>query len=290
MPPRALTALSVFALPALAGCGELSSTEASAEAPIYGGRVEDEGTLVARSTLALFSGADADTGYALVDGSATLIAPNIAVGAAHTCLKFRPRFASFGPQMPVAEPYGSFADARRYPRVRPVVRCVAHPGYDDTAASREDHASRPVHDIAVFFLAGTPAGVAPVKLLAPDAELPREITLAGFGAYEDQFDRWWEGMKPYALRRVDTFVGEEYPASYQFRDGPIQGKGSCQGDSGGSVYVRITAATPELVLAGIPVSGPACDEGIGYNTDIRDHLGWLESTAGQTLRVARSLP
>ena len=282
-----------FALAAATGLAcapDSPAAHGSVAERIYGGDVEAAGSVVARSTVALFSGADADTGYVLVDGSATLIAPNLAVGAAHTCLKFRPRYASFGPEMPVAEPFDSFSDARRYPNVRPIVRCVAHPGYDDTAAARDDYDSHPVHDIALFYLASTPAGFGSARVLAANAPLPGAITLAGFGAHETQFDRWWEGMQPYALRRVDTFLSEEYRASYQFKDGPNPGKGSCQCDSGGSVYVRITTGTTAPTLAGIPVSGPACDEGIGYNTDIRHHIAWIESTAGVRLSVAPSAP
>jgi hypothetical protein len=264
-----------------------SDDVAPAQAAIYGGQLVAEKDAIARSTIALFSEADWQTDHVLVDGSATLVAPNLAVGAAHTCVKFAPAFAAFGPTLPEALPYESFGNRKKFPTVRRVLRCVAHEAYDDDAA-RSDQQVKPVHDIALFFLEGTPAGFGPARVLAQDAALPTDVTIAGFGAYDGQFDDiYTEGMKPYGLRAVDSFISEVYPASLQFKDGPNPGKGSCQGDSGGSVYVRRTSSQTIPVLAGIPVNGPACDLGIGIDTDVRPHVAWIERVARVTLTVAR---
>ncbi|MBW2529039.1 MAG: trypsin-like serine protease [Deltaproteobacteria bacterium] len=267
---------------ALAACSPDGLESGSAH--IYGGSRVEPGDAIARSTVALLTSSDYDTGHALVDGSATLVGQDVAVGAAHTCLEFRPQYVAFGVQPPGAGFYDSYGDRERYPNVRAIERCLAHEEYDDAAAANDDQASHPVHDIALFFFRDTPASFDPAAVLAPNSELPYEITIAGFGAFEDQFDDLHTtGMKPYDLRAVDTFVSEQYAASLQFQDGPNPGRGSCQGDSGGSVYRRRGSRAERPVLVGIPVSGPACDEGIGYNTDIRGHVAWIEQHGGVSL-------
>ena len=70
------------------------------EQPIYGGVDLEEGDPFISSTLALFSKVDLEYGFAQVDGSATLISPTVALGAAHTCALFHPQFASLGPYTP----------------------------------------------------------------------------------------------------------------------------------------------------------------------------------------------
>ena len=70
-------------------------------------------------------------------------------------------------------------------------------------------------------------------------------------------------------------------------DGPNQGHGSCQGDSGGPLYHRsLSPVSSEIddgelieqlpVLLGSVVMGPECDEGIGYNTDLRQYIDWIQ--------------
>lgn len=249
---------------------------------IYGGEPVSASDPVNRSTVAFLSQADYATGEALVDGSGTVVADGVVVGAAHTCLGFAPAFAHLGANPPARLPGVSYEAGPRYPTLRRVRRCVAHPDYRPEIGRGEDQESTPVNDIALFFVDPLPAE--PVAVAHPDSTVPRTVRLAGFGAFEGQFDEvMTAGMRPYSLRTVATFVGAVFPASRQFRDGPNPGHGSCQGDSGGSVYAWVG----RLVLVGIPVSGPACSDGIGFNTDVRHFVTWIERAAGIRLDTVR---
>lgn len=283
--------MALGAVVAATGCARSQSAAllrrpASQEVPssvaIYGGTPVSAGDRVALATVALLSGADDLSGFGLVDGSGTLVAPGVVLGAAHTCLNFAPTFASFGPAIPDEEPWSPYEVGPKYPSLRKIVRCVAHPGYDSDLARGDAVDERPVNDIAVFFVEETPSWARPASVAAADSELPTKVTIAGFGAHEGQFDAGAGGGERYGLRAVNSFLGKSFSKSLQFMDGPNPGKGSCQGDSGGSVYRESRPGEP-LVLVGIPVNGPECDAGIGINTDVRPFLGWVERSAGVTL-------
>ena len=272
---------------------------------IYGGARPEPEDPVVRSTVGLFSKSDPDGEFAYIDGSATLISPTVAVGAAHTCELFQPMFAMVGVKVPyetemtfeeryVADPLGSIAL---------VDRCEMHPDFD------ESH-DRP-NDLALFYLSHPPLGSAPAAILDPTDPLPKYITIAGYGAHEGQFDRWWEDVEPFDLRRVDSFISAHYPSRGLFKDGPNQGRGSCQGDSGGPIYIRLPALkegalleeeqtdsragdrdedqritqAQEAILLGSVVMGPECDVGIGFNTEIRQYLDWIKEQPEVEVRL-----
>ena len=208
-------------------------------------------------------------------------------GAAHTCLNFKPTFVNFGPDVP-DETNGSYSanvGTARYPNTRKMVRCVAHPAYNSQGGGENTQIE--ANDLALFFVDSMPAGFVPAKVVDPSqAVLPYFVTIAGFGAYDNQFDNiQTTGMLPHELRKVESFITAAYPVSKQFKDGPNPGKSTCQGDSGGSVYAK-TNLTDTPILLGIPVSGPECNVGIGYDTDIRYFINWIETTAGVTLTKA----
>lgn len=267
-----------------------SALTAEGHRGIYGGVQVTATDPVARSTVAFFSSSDYQTGHALMDGSGTLVAPSVIVGAAHTCRKFNPAFVYFGTNPPDETFYRSYAryvGTSTYPGTRRVTRCVVHPDYD-SSASQGDPSTVAPNDIALFFVDSVPSGFVPARVIDPaQANLPSDVTIAGFGAYDDQWDNAAvTGMLPYELRKVDSFLTQAWAASRQLMDGPNPGKGSCQGDSGGSVYAR-TNQSDVPVLLGVPVSGPECDKGIGYNTDLRYFVSWIEETAKVTLTKVR---
>jgi hypothetical protein len=282
----AFTTLFIFLIFELQGCQRLGSSPKQKQAVpfVYGGSFVESEHPIARSTVALISEADDLTGHALVEGSGTIIAKNVVVGAAHTCIQFSPKFVHVGVKVPTKEPWTSFDDSKKYPSVRVIKNCIPHPEYNAEAAHSEDQNKDPINDIALFFVESLPENAVPAFVAAPQSSSPKEVTIAGFGAFEDQFPvDPREGMKTYGLRAVDTFVTQIFKNSFQFQDGPNPGKGSCQGDSGGSVYVR-SLESHEYVLIGIPVNGPECNKGIGYNTDIRPFVSWIERTAGVSLK------
>jgi hypothetical protein len=280
-----------------AGC-ELADFEAPRDSAltaeghrgIYGGVQVTAADPVARSTVGFFSSSDYWTGHALIDGSGTLVAPGVIVGAAHTCLKFKPAFVYFGTNPPdetFYRSYSRYVGTSTYPGTRRVARCVVHPEYNSSASQGDPDVVAP-NDIALFFVDSVPSGFVPAQVVDPaQTNLPSEVTIAGFGAYDDQWDNAsTTGMLPHELRKVDSFLTQAWASSKQLMDGPNAGKGSCQGDSGGSVYAR-TNQSDVPVLLGIPVSGPECDKGIGYNTDVRYFVSWIEETAKVTLNKVR---
>ena len=257
---------------------------------IYGGIDPVKEDPIIASTLALFRQGDADYDFALVDGSATLISPTVALGAAHTCEKFKPLFATIGPDLPYDYPVSFEEQLQQNPKgsMAQIVSCVMHPKY-------EEGAHQP-HDIALFYLSHQPEGSQVASIIAPDSILPSQVTIAGFGARSGQFDMWWEEIEAYRLQRVDTRISTIFEDRFLFMDGPNYGKGSCQGDSGGPIYKRIprewndqnqvdhedvesqarNAIEPLMPLViGSVVMGPACEEGIGYNTDLRHYIEWI---------------
>ena len=170
------------------------------EQPIYGGVDLEEGDPFISSTLALFSKVDLEYGFAQVDGSATLISPTVALGAAHTCALFHPQFASLGPHTPNEDEASFESQLRDAPQgelVR-ILSCVTHPEY-------QRGAYRP-NDIALFYLSHTPLGARPAAIIDPSSSLPTAVTIVGYGARDGQFDTWWEGIEAYRLQRVDSWI------------------------------------------------------------------------------------
>ncbi len=250
-----------------------------AETHVFGGSLVSMNDPVAKSTVGFLSEWDDNTGFAWIDGSATLVAPNILVGAAHTCLNFNPTYAYFGNLPP---DYGV-----NDPKLVEIVKCIAHPNYNSDSGGADSGSLEPAYDIAVFFIKSTPAGFTPAKILSPNQDtLPELITIAGFGAYEGQMDNLMTtGLLRYELRKVDSFITASFQDMFEFKDGPNPGKGTCQGDSGGPIYSR-TNSSDTPILMGTVVRGPACEEGIGYNTDVRYFVNWIEQTAKVTLTKA----
>ena len=268
---------------------------------IYGGELPLENDPVVGSTLALFTKSDLEEDITLIDGSATLIAPTVALGAAHTCTLFNPQFASLGIHPPTENEqlFEEQANANHHGRVVRIHHCDVHPDF-------EKGASRP-NDIALFYLSHTPHGAVIASVLDPVSPLPEAITIAGFGAHQGQFDRWWEEIEPYSLKRVDSFISAEYTDRGLFKDGPNEGKGSCQGDSGGPIFVRVQSygsfeeqtdeaheveqgdqseiGINQAILVGSVVMGPECDQGVGYNTDLRQYVSWINDQLDGALQL-----
>jgi hypothetical protein len=161
-------------------------------------------------------------------------------------------------------------DAAQPDQVVATDHCAAYPG-----AQLGDGT-----DLAYCVLAQDVAGVEPARVLAGceqvELESGREVQLVGFGVEEDGGS--------YGLARaapaVITDVGDELL---------IEGDGvdTCRGDSGGPVFLPLTADSglTELRLAGVTSAGssPACGEGVAHYVNVARKIDWLEQASGLDL-------
>ncbi len=243
---------------------------------IFGG-VEVESTdPISLSSIALLEG----DGEQVCSG--TLITANVIVSAAHCFTTFSPYYVSFGGEVPQKTFWtDDLSDRRKFPNVREIASFAVHPDYDSSVTGDNAEELRPPNDIAFAIIAdGAPSGFVPARVIAPGSALTTDITIAGFGAFPE-----YDPMDPAPprLRKVDTFIGAILSQSKLLKDGPNPGKGSCVRDSGGSIYLRTNLTETPIVIGNV-VSGPLdCSEGLGYNTDLRHYVPWLESATGQTL-------
>lgn len=239
---------------------------------IFGGKkVISEISESKYATIGLFSRSIAYAGsqFAEIEGSATLISPKVAVGAAHTCLSFDPHYALAGPT----------TDLEKVEYVR-ISSCITHSDYQGDLGEEAGYSSLPSNDIALFYLADELVGLNPAEL-APlhEISLPLAVSIVGFGSFAGQFDlnyneelAEWESFQPFHLRRAESFISEHWSGASHFKDGPNPGIGSCQGDSGGSIYLE---HGEQAYLLAMPVAGPACSDGVGYNVDLRAYRSWI---------------
>jgi len=258
------------------------NTDTTIQSRIFGGATVSISDPVAKSSVGFFTRTEyyGYDKYIDISGSGTMIAPNIAVGAAHTCRQFSPQYAVFGPNT-------KYDDNTN---IVSIDRCVVHPLYGSTQIDDDaDYATTKSYDIALFYLNSTPSWVNIAKVASPGSGIPNDITIAGFGSYDGQFDmvfdeelNEWISFRPYSLRKANSFISEIWTDSWHFMDGPNPGISSCQGDSGGSIYAQ-TNMTDTPILLGMPLAGPGCPEGIGYDQDIRYYVDWIESTTNFTL-------
>ena len=106
-----------------------------------------------------------------------------------------------------------------------------------------------------------------VDLLVPGAE----VTVVGFGNADDQL--------PYGIKReVVTTINEITPDQEIFIGG--NGKDSCNGDSGGPVFIKMADGTWRVF--GITSYGGACGTG-GYYSMMHKGMDWFEAESGLDL-------
>ena len=189
---------------------------------------------------------------------------------------------SFGTQVAQKQFWtDDLSDRTKFPNFREIISHTIHPDYDPSVTRDNAEEQRPANDIAIATIVdGAPSNFVPARVIAPMSTVTTDITIAGFGAFPD-YDPL--NPAPPKLRKVDTFIGTFLSQSKLIKDGPNPGKGSCVRDSGGSIYLRCNL-TDTPILVGNVVSGPYdCNEGIGYNSDLRYYVPWIESTTGVSL-------
>lgn len=158
--------------------------------------------------------------------SATAIAQDIVITAAHCVNK--------------ADIYSVSAAGRSFQ----IARIVVHPGFrKDSFETR-----RPSPDLAILKLYGAlPAGVRPARISNEKALPPRgtKFIIAGYGVVRERDRRSVGTLRTAQLPSVGTTGGIMVRLSLGKNEAP---RGSCDGDSGGSVYREENG---ELVLHGV---------------------------------------
>lgn len=226
-------------------------------APIHGGAPVEPGAWPSAAALLL-------DGY-LCTG--TLVSERVILTAAH-CLFRRP------PVERVQVVFGEHAYAP-VPR-RSVLAYGLHPEY----CSDEETCIQDNHDLGYVVLADPVTDIAPTPVLASQSawdeamRVGAPVRVVGFGLSEAGST----GQK----REVEVEISRFSAGGLEFQAGG-SGRDSCEGDSGGPAFVRLS--TGEWVLGGVTSRGSACGEGGIYGAPYAA-LCWLHAETGLDLRPA----
>ena len=195
---------------------------------VIGGDKVQAGSSVSRSTVGLY-----DSGsQSLCTG--TLISDQLVLTAAHCVTPNSDKMIVY---------FGRDFGQKDQSLVRPVVKSVVHPNYNN---NYED-----MHDVALIrFSGGLPSGFAPAPLLKDFSVIQKgtRVVVAGYGL------NWAWGIKKGAgvLRTTDLKVEQAlYGRTEIVLDQSIR-KGICSGDSGGPAYLEVNG---QLYLLGVASRG-----------------------------------
>jgi hypothetical protein len=205
--------------------------------------------------------------------TASIIAPDLAISAAHCVFDGNDAFLIFGPD----------ADADNAPQIK-IVNYEYNHLYDKNASSEKDRG-----DIVLFhFTAPLPPGYAPAQLLPSLRFLDqiKTVTVAGYGATDYFPGEPAEGVG--TLRRVDDVpVKDIHFTKTEFTLDQSHKKGVCHGDSGGPAVAVINGQYYLFGVTSRPYPNVAmdfCTSGSVF-TDILAYSDWIATTA-QALRKA----
>jgi secreted trypsin-like serine protease len=252
--PQSLLALGLLAL-TLAACGTEHSDSSQ---KIYGGTAVSAGDDVYKSTVIMMQ-----SNKTVCSG--VLIAPRLVVSAAHCYFlinKSRPVTIGFGLNE---------KDAKQIP----VKAFIPNADYD-AEVGLLGSTEIPVNDVSLLVLSeDAPKGFAPVRMLGLEDGLKvgETVTLAGFG--KTNIKAGWFSTINGALYEVDTRLLTLAPQSKEVWLEADEGKGACNGDSGGPAFVRVGG---ELRLLGVTSRARECKVDFIY-TDLRYFQTWIRDTS-----------
>jgi hypothetical protein len=144
------------------------------------------------------------------------------------------------------------------------------------AWARQRLAGKPPNDIALLILDNpAPSEFKPASLPNPqtEAKVGDPLLIAGYGVTNES-NKTGTGV----LFSVPTKIGSISPVEKEFVSGKTVGRSSCNGDSGGPVYLD---QNQSLTLLGIVSRGPqqCAEAGVGTNTDLRFFEKWIRCGA-----------
>ena len=192
-------------------------------------------------------------------GSATLIAPQYVLTAAHCCNG-------------VAD-----GDGRFYlgDTVYSTSRVFVHPDYDGWLVGSDDG-----NDIAIYKLDRPVIGVAPTPVFRGTPVVGQTLTLVGFGAGGTGASghNYDFGIKRVGTTRLDEVTDRlirwEFDSENEANTAP--------GDSGGPAYLTVGGV---LYVAGVTSGGDQENAGLGdssFDTRVDAYLDWIDSIIGTT--------
>lgn len=237
------------------------------------------------ASVALIEGSDGH--YGRICG-ATLIAPDVAITAAHCVEDY---FKDKNPSAPSVQYYiTSVSDLRNpsfmdSPSTIRVHALVMHEGY----VKRNDY--RFNEDVALLFLS-TQSTLPVAQLVTPNESYLLRTGMPGFIVGWGQKVVAQKGLAntPPTKSCASTFVNNLTSMEIQFGSNAYSAR-TCFGDSGGAAYVQFEptriGAAPPLRLAGITSHTTAydldCSKG-GVDARIDVHYRWIDNTLRDTCR------
>ncbi|MFZ5896503.1 MAG: S1 family peptidase [Myxococcota bacterium] len=228
------------------------------------------GTLTESATGALLSLYSVNGGQrGMLSCTATLIAPNAILTAAHCTLGF------FGTSVPPRHYFTFGKDVSKFqknsigfpPATFEVIRFVAHPEFRGTGARLAAGLGH-LNDIAIGFLAAPVEGVPPARLArahGEDLEEASEVFAVGYGN---------GGLQ----RRLSAQFGKIGAFEFELRH-VASSEHKCYGDSGGPSYILVAEkdATRESVVG---ITSRSSDEracrGDAIDTRLEPYLPWID--------------
>jgi len=188
--------------------------------------------------------------------TATLIAPQVVVSAAHCALATTGTIDfAIGP------------DARRPTAAIPISRAVAHPRYNPLSTYISAR-----YDVAVFVLARPATSVVPtIKPIPFNATVSdnlrgRQVQNVGFG--RTRAGGQSSGRRFWSVERVAAVTSYDYATRFSDNN-----SGTCNGDSGGPSLLRVNG---KLIIAGTVSWGDSQCHGEGHFALASYHARWVQ--------------
>src|SRR3989338_5745078 len=234
-----------------------------------------------------------NSGYVKICG-ATLIAPDVAVTAAH-CIEyfFKPSYSLTKTQYYVTSKTDahSLNDSDLGPHAQNTIRVhaiVIHTGYQGFQRLA------PYDDIALLFLSRR-SNLPPAKMLTPQqAEQSLQTGLTAYIVGWGQQQIGFTNTKP-TKHFAESFVNQL--SSWEMQLGSLSYTAhKCFGDSGGATYIQFAptaiGAAPPLLFAGISSHGSGgdkiCEKG-GFDTRVDVYYDWILEAMRAECQTGRRL-
>lgn len=248
----------------LGACADINSQKT--DRAILGGESVVNDSLIAKSTVSL---GYTSRGRYVSDCTGVIVSQNLILTAGH-CLR---SVEMNDTDLQIY--FGNDLSQLNKELARDTISWIYHRGYEAKYNVHGEFVTAH-HDIGLIKIKGTiPEGYQPVKLIGREREIPvgSEITLAGWGAI-------FEEPMVFAKQLQSTVVKLEKYWQTHLITNQTNGKGACNGDSGGPAFIQ--NGNGELIVVGV-TRGPhgnsmACNK-FGEYTSLTANADFLIEAA-----------